>query len=347
MKEEKPAFTLDEAKVPPECRQDGAGFLVLPERVVLGGRWEVQRNLGCGAFAQVYLCRDVLGSHKPIALKVAKADESSQEEARDEAKLMQFLAEQHDYPREQVVGFVGSGTIKQHVVIAMEALATDLHADMKMRGKPYHASEIVSATRDLCHAVRFLHSHDLIHCDIKLNNVAVVPPRPYQGLHVKLIDFGSVRKMKRGRPNSAVVQTRSHRAPEVHLSCGWEKPVDLWSLGCIVAELHLGSVLFPASSLQESLAVIGTLCGAFPPKMVPPHLQSYFDTDGNLWDRESMLPMDATTKHVVERLSLRKLFGSSVHDGVIYTLCDAMLQIDPKLRITAEGALRMLETTRL
>ena len=70
----------------------------------------------------------------------------------------------------------------------------------------------------------------------------------------KLIDFGSVRQWNPKRNNSAMVQTRSHRAPEVHLGYGWGPKIDVWSLGCVGVELFLGEAFLPAASLQESLA---------------------------------------------------------------------------------------------
>ena len=76
----------------------------------------------------------------------------------------------------------------------------------------------VVIVRDITTAVAFLHRLGYVHCDIKLDNCVVTAP---QVARAKLIDFGSVRKLRGTRKHTAVVQTRSHRAPEVHLGSAW------------------------------------------------------------------------------------------------------------------------------
>jgi serine/threonine protein kinase len=113
---------------------------------------------------------------------------------------------------------------------------------------------------------RFLHKLGYVHCDIKLDNCVLTAPPSGRSAHAKLIDYGSVRKLRGARKNTAMVQTRSHRAPEVsppvvcmgfgwvssdcvspgevHLGSGWGMEIDVWSVGCIAVELYIGCNLF-------------------------------------------------------------------------------------------------------
>ena len=79
------------------------------------------------------------------------------------------------------------------------------------------------------------------------------------------------------------VQSRYYRAPEVILRIRYSEKVDIWSLGCILAELYTGQPLFPGNSEQEQLEYIMQLCGVFPEAMIdrsnPKKREYYFDTD--------------------------------------------------------------------
>ena len=55
---------------------------------------------------------------------------------------------------------------------------------------------------------------------------------------------------------SSIVNTRQYRAPEVILGCGWSFPSDLWSAGCIIAELYRGELLFGTHDNEEHLALM-------------------------------------------------------------------------------------------
>lgn len=76
-----------------------------------------------------------------------------------------------------------------------------------------------------------------------------------ESTRIKLIDFGGAH-YNSDRKKSSVINTRQYRAPEVILGLEWSMPSDVWSLGCILAELYLGGLLFATHDNVEHLALI-------------------------------------------------------------------------------------------
>jgi serine/threonine protein kinase len=97
-------------------------------------------------------------------------------------------------------------------------------------------------------SLAFLHGLGLVHCDLKPENIMVAD---FEQPRVKLIDLGSSCFLHDRL--ASYVQSRSYRAPEVVLRCGYDHKIDLWSLGCILVELHTGSVLFQVCSVPAML----------------------------------------------------------------------------------------------
>lgn len=96
-----------------------------------------------------------------------------------------------------------------------------------------------SITIQCLEALQFLHGLGLIHCDLKPENILV---KSYSRCEVKVIDLGS--SCFETDHLCSYVQSRSYRAPEVILGLPYDKKIDIWSLGCILAELCTGNVSF-------------------------------------------------------------------------------------------------------
>ena len=102
-------------------------------------------------------------------------------------------------------------------------------------------------------ALRYLHSGEVIHRDLKPSNVLL-----NSSCKVKLCDFGLVRSVAKDDRASPIlteyVATRWYRAPEILLGSNeYSKGVDLWSLGCIIAEMVLNKPIFPGNSTLHQL----------------------------------------------------------------------------------------------
>lgn len=108
-------------------------------------------------------------------------------------------------------------------------------------------------------ALAYCHARGICHRDIKPQNLLV-----NVATHaLKLCDFGSAKVLVRGEPNISYICSRYYRAPELIFGAtDYTCAIDVWSVGCVVAELLLGSPLFPGESgvdqLVEIIKVLGT-----------------------------------------------------------------------------------------
>lgn len=131
-------------------------------------------------------------------------------------------------------------------------------------------------TKQMLKTLVLLHSHKVIHCDLKPENVLLAHPMHSE---IKVIDFGS--SCFENEKVYTYIQSRFYRSPEVILGMSYGMPIDMWSLGCILAELYTGYPLFPGENEQEQLACIMEVFG-------PPE------------------------KHLIEKSTRKKLFFDSM-----------------------------------
>lgn len=102
------------------------------------------------------------------------------------------------------------------------------------------------------------HSQGICHRDIKPQNLLVDP----QTHRLALCDFGSAKKLVRGEPNIAYICSRYYRAPELCLGATeYTTAVDIWSTGCVIAELFLGCPLFPGENAVDQIVEIVKVLG--------------------------------------------------------------------------------------
>lgn len=111
----------------------------------------------------------------------------------------------------------------------------------------------------LFQSLAYIHSQGVCHRDIKPQNMLVDPETAI----LKLCDFGSAKQLVKGEPNVSYICSRYYRAPELIFGATDYTPnIDVWSAGCVLAELLLGQPIFPGDSgvdqLVEIIKVLGT-----------------------------------------------------------------------------------------
>lgn len=118
-------------------------------------------------------------------------------------------------------------------------------------------STIKSIVFQIANALSYMHKHGFFHRDLKPENLLISPDNV-----VKLIDFGLAREIRSRPPYTDYVSTRWYRAPEILLrSTNYNSPVDIFALGCIMAELYLMKPLFNGSSDVDQLSKITSVFG--------------------------------------------------------------------------------------
>lgn len=102
----------------------------------------------------------------------------------------------------------------------------------------------------------------MVHCDLKPENILLKQPNKSG---IKVIDYGSSCFI--GQRIYTYIQSRFYRAPEIIMGIPYTTAIDMWSFGCIIAELYTGYPIFPGENEMDQLGYIMEICGA-PPKSV-------------------------------------------------------------------------------
>uniref|UniRef100_A0A8C2EJS7 Stress-activated protein kinase JNK n=1 Tax=Cyprinus carpio TaxID=7962 RepID=A0A8C2EJS7_CYPCA len=182
----------------------------------------------------------------------------------------------------------------------------------------------------LC-GTKHLHSAGIIHRDLKPSNIVVK-----SDCTLKILDFGLARTAATGLLMTPYVVTRYYRAPEVILGMGYQANVDVWSVGCIMAEMVRGSVLFPGSDhidqWNKVIEQLGTPSQEFMMKLNQ-SVRTYVENRPRYtgYSFEKLFPdvlFPADSEH-------NKLKASQARD-----LLSKMLVIDASKRISVDEALQ-------
>jgi dual specificity tyrosine-phosphorylation-regulated kinase 1 len=135
---------------------------------------------------------------------------------------------------------------RQHLCLVFDLLSYNLY-DL-LRNTNFRGISL-SLTRkfahQLCTALLFLSSPELriIHCDLKPENILLCTPKRSA---IRIVDFGSSCQM-----DSRVyhyIQSRFYRSPEILIGVQYDTAIDMWSLGCILVEMHTGEPLFSGAN---------------------------------------------------------------------------------------------------
>jgi len=107
-------------------------------------------------------------------------------------------------------------------------------------------------------SLAYIHAVGICHRDIKPQNVLVNPANH----HLKLCDFGSAKKLVKGEPNISYICSRYYRAPELIFGAtDYTNAIDVWSTGCVIAEMVTTQPLFPGESASDQLVEIIKILG--------------------------------------------------------------------------------------
>ncbi|KAH7103780.1 hypothetical protein BKA62DRAFT_694675 [Auriculariales sp. MPI-PUGE-AT-0066] len=146
---------------------------------------------------------------------------------------------------------------RNHLCIAMELLSINLYELIKANGFVGFSTNLIRRfTTQMLSSLALMRHHRVVHCDLKPENVLLRHPAKSG---IKTIDFGS--SCFEHEKVYTYIQSRFYRSPEVILGMNYSMAIDMWSLGCILAELYTGYPIFPGENEQEQLACIMEVLG--------------------------------------------------------------------------------------
>ncbi|KAF8089523.1 hypothetical protein N665_0503s0022 [Sinapis alba] len=316
-----------EAEEPASPAQGGMNML-LGSRSVNG--FQKLNKINEGTYGIVYRARDEK-TKEIVALKKIKMKEDKYEEEygfpltslREINILLSCNHPSIVNVKEVVVG----GRNDSDVYMVMEHLEHDLKCLMERKKQPFSTSEVKCLMLQLLEGVHYLHTNWIIHRDLKPSNLLM-----NNSGELKICDFGMARQYGSPiKPYTQMVITQWYRPPELLLGAKqYSTAVDMWSIGCIMAELLSQKPLFPGKTeldqLQKIFAVLGT-------------------PNESIWPGFSSLP-NAKAKFPTQSYNLlRKKFpaisfvGGQILSERGFDLLNGLLTLDPEKRLTVEEAL--------
>ncbi|KAL9611459.1 MAG: hypothetical protein Q9167_003896 [Letrouitia subvulpina] len=297
----------------------------------LAYRYEMVDILGKGSFGQVVRCVD----HKIgtlVAIKIIRNKKRFHQQALVEVDILQKLRDWDPQRKHSMIEFTQSFYFRGHLCISTELLGMNLYEFIKCHDfRGFSLKLIRRFAKQLLNSLTLLKHHRVIHCDLKPENILLTHPARSE---IKVIDFGS--SCMENEKVYTYIQSRFYRSPEVILGMTYGIPIDMWSLGCILAELLTGYPIFPGENEQEQLACIMEVFG--PPEK---HLIEKSTRKKLFFDSLGKPRLTVSVKGKRRRPSSKTLQQAlKCEDEAFLDFITRCLRWDPERRLKPDEALR-------
>ncbi|CAL5368012.1 unnamed protein product [Camellia sinensis] len=275
-------------------------------------RYIVKDILGHGTFGQVAKCW-VAETKSFVAVKIIKNQPAYYQQALVEVSILTTLNRKFDpEDKHHIVRIYDYFVHQRHLCIAFELLDTNLYELIKInhfRGLSLSIVQLFS--KQILDGLSLMKDAGIIHCDLKPENILLCTS--VKPAEIKIIDFGSA--CMEDRTVYSYIQSRYYRSPEVLLGYQYTTAIDMWSFGCIVAELFLGLPLFPGASEFDLLGRMIKILGGQPPDYVlkeAKNTSKFFKFVGTVNHGESMSRQSAYQALTEEECEARELKKPSI-----------------------------------
>ncbi|KAL5730389.1 [pyruvate dehydrogenase (acetyl-transferring)] kinase [Ranunculus cassubicifolius] len=276
-------------------------------------------KIGQGTYSNVYRARD-LDRGKIVALKKVRFDNLEPESVRFMAREINILR-RLDHPNIIKLEGLVTSRMSCSLYLVLEYMEHDLAGLASFPGQKFTEAQVKCYMQQLLRGLDHCHSRGVLHRDIKGSNLLI----DNSGI-LKIADFGlaSFFDPHQNQPLTSRVVTLWYRPPELLLGAThYGISVDLWSTGCILAELYAGKPIMPGRTEVEQLHKIFKLCGS---------------PSEDYW-RKSKLPHATIFK---PQQPYRRIVADTFKDfpSPALGLMETLLSIDPADRGTATAALK-------
>ena len=227
-------------------------------------RYEIDSLIGRGSFGQVVKAYDH-EAQEHVAIKIIKNKKPFLVQAQIEVRLLEMMNRTDHDDKYHVVKLKNHFMWRNHLCLVFELLSYNLYdllRNTSFRGVSLNLTR--KFAQQIAKALLFLSWPELkiIHCDLKPENILLCNPKRSA---IKIVDFGSSCQL--GQRIYQYIQSRFYRSPEVLLGIPYDLAIDMWSLGCILVEMHTGEPLFSGANEVDQMNKIVEVLG-MPPKHV-------------------------------------------------------------------------------
>lgn len=233
-------------------------------------RYEIDSLIGRGSFGQVVRAYDHI-EHCLVAIKIIKDKKAFYDQAKIEVNLLKLIRRYQldddlkEPGKANIVKMKGHFIWCNHLCLVFELLSHSLYELLETNR---FQGVSLKLTKKLAHqilgALKFLANPKLniIHCDLKPENILLCNPKRSS---IKVVDFGSSCLVN--QHIYQYIQSRFYRSFEVLIGIPYDAAIDMWSLGCMLVELHSGEPLFNGSNEFDQVTKIVETLG-MPPNNV-------------------------------------------------------------------------------
>ncbi|XP_066561614.1 mitogen-activated protein kinase 12b isoform X2 [Amia ocellicauda] len=220
----------------------------------------------------------------------------------------------------------------QDFYLVMPFMGTDLGKLMKM--ERLSEDRVQFLVYQILKGLKYIHSAGIIHRDLKPGNLAV-----NQDCELKILDFGLARQAD--SEMTGYVVTRWYRAPEVILNwMHYTQTVDIWSVGCIMAEMISGKPLFKGNDhldqLTEIMKITGTPTQEFISKLQSQDAKNYISSLPKVQKKDLQVLFSSANPQETQKIQREMYLQSKV-----VSVLEQMLLLDPQCRVSAAAALSL------
>ncbi|XP_005375804.2 PREDICTED: dual specificity tyrosine-phosphorylation-regulated kinase 1A isoform X1 [Chinchilla lanigera] len=213
-------------------------------------RYEIDSLIGKGSFGQVVKAYDRV-EQEWVAIKIIKNKKAFLNQAQIEVRLLELMNKHDTEMKYYIVHLKRHFMFRNHLCLVFEMLSYNLYdllRNTNFRGVSLNLTR--KFAQQMCTALLFLATPELsiIHCDLKPENILLCNPKRSA---IKIVDFGSSCQL--GQRIYQYIQSRFYRSPEVLLGMPYDLAIDMWSLGCILVEMHTGEPLFSGANEVDQM----------------------------------------------------------------------------------------------
>ncbi|KAI8927801.1 kinase-like domain-containing protein [Entophlyctis helioformis] len=235
--------------------------MVFPPK--LDARYEMLRELGQGAYGLVCAAKNRQTGQEVAIKKLTKIFDKSilAKRALRELKLLRHFSGHENITSILDMEVTEDDDQYEEIYLVQDLMEADLHQIIRSE-QPLTEAHFQFFIYQICRGLKYIHSAQVLHRDLKPGNLLV-----NADCELKICDFGLARGFS-DEPDAAggfmteYVATRWYRAPEIMLSFkSYTKAIDMWSVGCIFAELLGGKPLFKGRDYVDQLNQILSICG--------------------------------------------------------------------------------------